>query len=352
MQVIRWVAAYLLILELVLNLVLPDRTFFHQRMDYSTVEKNHAAIDLYLESIKHEIESQNLQNYIILLGDSVGYSGPGPSSQSISANLQRMDALKKGEEPLRVFNLAFPAMQAGDIYTMLLKLDRFGISTNRVIINVLYAGFVAREPGPPAVFWLQQDLQRLDPHAYRQIRDHLQVNGYEGKWSFYRFLHDEVWKRVALLKYKDLLIRELQQKRLETPAEDSIGDARPWYEKPELPDLLGQQQYQRDFNHHPFDMKASNPQILFLDLIIQHQKGKQTMIFLAGTNTELMQARVMHPGYQHNLDQIDRYFAGRTVTYVNLQDQIDPHLYTDHVHLTGEGYREVARLLWKHWSRS
>lgn len=356
MQVFRWFVVYLLFLELALAAIMPGRITLGQRMDYSVVEKNQKAIDIYLESIQHQIKQEHLDDYIIILGDSVAYSGPGPSSQSIGAHLQALYLAQQGAHAPQVFNLSFPAMQVGDIYTMLLKFDQYGISTDNVIINVLYAGFLPRHPGPPAVFWLKQDLRQLAPEAYQRVDDHLQANGYQVPRPFYGTLHDVIWQKVALFKYKDFLHREAKSQWVAwnqaEESNDAIGDDRPWYDKPELPELLQQEQYQRDFSDQKIDMSPANPQIFFLNKIIEHQQGKKTLIFLAGTNQELMKDRVSSPGYQTNLNRIDNFLSDQPVTYLNLQGVIPDQLFTDHVHLTGEGYRELARILGEKWMRS
>lgn len=356
MRAFRWAVVYLLLLELILALFMPGRISLGQRMDYPVVEKNSQAIDVYLQSVQQQIREQRLDNYIIILGDSVAYSGPGPSSQSIGAHLQELLSAQEGDNAPRIFNLSFPAMQAGDIYTMLLKLDQYGISTDQVIIDVLYAGFLPRHPDPPAVFWLKQDLQQLDPLSYQRVAENLQANGYNPPRFFYDNMRNAIWRNAALLKYKDFIRREAKMKWADLnhamEAGDAIGDARPWYNKPELPELLQQAQYQRDFGGQSIDTSMSNPQIYFLNKIIEHQQGKRTLVFLAGTNQELMKDRVFSAGYLANLQRIDAYLTSQPVTYINMQGMIDDQLFTDHVHLTGKGYQQVARLLWEKWNRS
>lgn len=357
MQVFRWVVVYLLVLELMLGIVMPGRIALGpgQRMSYPVVEKNSRSVDIYLESVQHQIEEQHLDDYIVILGDSVAYSGPGPSSQSIAAHLQRI-AGQQGTKAPQIFNLSFPAMQTGDIYTMLLKLDQYGISTDRVIINVLYAGFLPRDPGPPPVFWLKQDLKELDKVSYTYSANYLYANGYQEPRIFYGTLKNQIWQQAALLKYKDFIRLELQEQwsafKHDPLTDDSIGDARPWYEKPELPELLQQDQYQRDFSDQAINLDESNPQVYFLEKIEEYQRNKHTLVFLAGTNQDLMKAQVSRPGYKANLQAIDGYMSDQSFDYINLQGKIPDMLFTDHVHFTGEGYYEAARLLWQEWTRS
>ena len=117
-------------------------------MNYDMVKNRTTNIDAVLEQVKLIIEKEHLKDYIVILGDSVAYSSPGSSNSSLAYYLNEM-AKKEGKHFL-VLNLAMPAMQTGDIYTMLLKMKQHGISNDHVIINVTYAGFVKRAPSPPS----------------------------------------------------------------------------------------------------------------------------------------------------------------------------------------------------------
>ncbi len=237
-----------------------------------------------------------------------------------------------------------PAMQTGDIYTMLCKLDKHGISTDNVMINLIYAGFTERKPDPPIVFWLQQDLARLDPMAFNQIKSQLEANKTIPKVGPAQRLHRLITQRLAIYRYKDF-IKADWQKHVKTwagqPADDSLGDSRPWYQKTGLKELLAGPSYQNGFAIQPFDMSGANPQIYFLEKIIAHQQDKNTLFFLAPVNPELV-AQFKQPGYQDNLLRVERYFAQKKLPYMDFNGQVDPALFSDHVHLIGAGYAQLA----------
>lgn len=341
-----------LIYMLIVQTVLPGWAkldlVYQYRIKYDFILNETANLDVVLEKIAAEIKREKLQDYIIILGDSVAYSGPGPSSQSLAYYMQDM-ARKKGVPGLRVYNLAAPAMQAGDIYTMLLKLERLGISNDHLIINLIYAGFVQRQPDPPAVFWLQKDLEKLDPKAYRAVLPQLQANGHKKDESLTERVHSYLVSHLNIYRYRYFLRQDLTRhyylaRRIPLPS-DALGDARLWTEKPDLDKLLEQQEYKKGFSAEAFDMSEKNPQIFFLNKIITRQKNKQTLVFLAGINDVLLKQQVRQPGYIKNLELIDRYFTGKDVSYMNLQGKIDASLFSDHVHLTADGYRELSGIL-------
>lgn len=213
---------------------------------------------------------------------------------------------------------------------------------------VTYAGFVAREPGPPIVYWLRRDLERLEPETYGRIREHLESNiddqGNVGQVE--SFLRRWVCPKIPLTRYKDYLQSYFWKHVLGLVRPGEKGDTRPWSEKPYLKELLSQPVYQNEFSDRPFVMDDSNLNVFFLNKIIEAQKGSHTLMFLSPANTKLMGDKTGKPGYQENVRRIDGYFQARPVHYINLQEKIDQAMFTDHVHLTAEGYEHLAEILW------
>lgn len=318
---------------------------YNHRMEYPMVKNNTANIDVILDQIHRRIEHDNVRDYIILLGDSVAYSGPGSSQQSIGPYLEQY--YQEQGEVITVFNLAMPAMQVGDIYTMLLKLDQHNISTDRLIFNVIYAGFAERQPDPPIVFWLQDDLSRLDHTAFENIKPALEANQWTTEKNFPEKVNHLVTNNLTLFSYKDFIKADVIH-RIDAfhgiKRDDSLGDNRPWYEKEGLKEALNTPAYQKGFSINAFDMSKTNPQICFLDKIARHQEGKKALVFLGPVNPELME-QVNLPEYQDNLQQIQHYFSNDDWQYIDFHGQIDENLFTDHVHLIAEGYQVLAREL-------
>lgn len=345
MKTYKYVLLYLLISELVLSCfgvyIIPVNAVYKDRMNYELVKNNTNHIDFLLDKIALQIQRQNLHDYIIILGDSVAYSGPGPAEQSLGVELAR-DFQKDGRKTA-VFNLAMPAMQTGDLYTMLLKLDEHGISTDHVIINVIYAGFAERKPDPAIIFWLQRDLARLDRESYRQIVPNLKANGVYPQPAPAKDLNRLITRNLALFRYKDMIQFALLPQVLDQPGAVP-PDPRPWYEKPGLKKVMQAAAYQHGFSAKPFNMSRSNLQLYFLDKIIEHQQGKQTLVFMAAVNPALF-PQVTQPGYQENLQHIKAYFADKPVLYIDFHGQIKPQWFSDHVHLTSRGYAVMARRL-------
>jgi hypothetical protein len=353
MKAFKYVLGYLLLIQLMLPSVVPLDLIFKDRMDYNLVKDNLESIDVILERISQQIQAENLQDYIIILGDSIAFSGPGNASQSLGPRIEELAAQADPEHPVRIYNLSMPAMQTGDIYTMLLKLDRHHISTQNLIVNVDYKGFVKRQPGPAIVFWLQDDLKFLDPASYEHMLQNWPGPS-RAPTAVQARVHQLLWDHVQMFRYSGFIkkgfINGGRAMLGAPPADDALGDARPWFEKEGLVQVLQQPEYQQEFSDQPFDMSPANPEIYFWQKIIAHQQDKQTLIFLAAANQQLMADKVRNPGYIANLQQIDRYFQAQPVHYINVYGKINADLFSDHLHLTADGYNRLARLLWDNFN--
>lgn len=348
MGAIRYALLYLLSLNLALPALVPAAWVYQGRMEYELAKDNPAYIDTVIDEIETRIRRERVDDFVILLGDSVTYSGPGGPEQSLAPAIEAVG--RAGGRPLSVFNLAMPAMQAGDIYVVLLKLRERGIPLRRVAINLIYGGFVAREPDPPAVFWLARELRRLDPEAYHRVREHLAANRRDvpppGPVDWFR---ENVTERIALIRYRDVIRRHLLD-ALPLGGRREVYDTRRWDEKPGLKQLLQAAEYRRLFDPAPFSMDESNPQVYFVDRIIRAVPDARLLFWIGPVNQELMADEVGHPGYRANLARVDQWFAGRPVRYVNLERELPAALFADHLHLTPEGYRSLASRLYRELS--
>lgn len=332
--------------------LMPLGLVYQDRVEFEILKDNPADIDCVLDLIKRYIEREGLSEYFIILGDSVAYSGPGGPEQAVSRYMNDM-ARERGLPP--VFNLAVPAAQAGDFYALLLKLEEKGISTNNVIVNLIYGGFVKRDPRPPVVYWFYRDLKRLDPDAYEAVRDHLDRARAAGvvenpggiKERIQEFLQYEVFPVIPVLKYRDF-IRDAIFRMVGVPR--TTGDSRPWYEKPYLRGLLKQAEYQRLFSPEPVVLDDSNPNVFFLKKIAEHQRGKNLFIFMSPVNSELMREEVSRQGYKQNLKDINAFMEqlarDYSFHYRDLSDAIPQELFADHLHLVSGGYQKLAAILW------
>ncbi|MTI46712.1 hypothetical protein [Sporosalibacterium faouarense] len=347
-KVLIYFFIYAVLLQFGLKYLIPGDIIYSYRLKYDLVKDRPTNIEAVLENIKDTIKREKLDNYVIILGDSVGYSNPGPSDASLAYYFDKRAV--EEDKKFRTFNLSMPAMQTGDIYTVLLKLKEYEISTDHVIINLIYSGFVERDPTPPIVYWLQDQLKELDKEAFMVARPYY---NYDKKWYDIDFknLKNEVvefgYENISIFKYKDYVQLYLKNIYAKLRSKDVVTTVQPWTEKSFLVDLLQEPMYQKQFSDKPFVMDDSNPNIYFLDKIIEKQKGKDTLIFMAGINEELLKNNVESQDFQENLKRVNRYFEKKEVNYIDYNGKIDTTWFSDHVHLTPNGYKHLADSLWK-----
>jgi hypothetical protein len=318
-------------------------------MDYNLIKDNPVDIDVILQQLHRQIVKENIRDYIVILGDSVAYSGPGAANQSIGYYMQQMS----GHKQHAIFNLAMPAMQTGDIYTMLLKMDQYHISSDKVIINLVYSGFARRESGPAIVFWLKNSLQQLDPASFEKMLPFM--FGFQPVTAPTDKLKQYITENAALYRYRDFIKKGFKNAynigSPAYPANEPLGDNRPWYEKEGLSTLLHTPEYEKGFAPEAFNMSLDNPQIFFLEKIIDHQKNKKTLFFMAPVNDKLFADQVHAKGYVANRARVKAYFGDKPVLYIDLQGLIDNKLFTDHVHLTAAGYQQMAQTIWNQYQK-
>lgn len=332
---------------------------YRNRMDYKLMldNSNMHDVDAVLEQIRRDIDRHGRDDYIILLGDSILYGSPGSSSQAIHVFLQQKD----GAPP--VYNLAFPAMQIGDLYTMRLKLAAYEISDKRLLLNIRYASFIPREPGPYAVFWLADELRKLDREAYEHVLPQLTAAGYKTPQnpyeSFTHLLYEDWLPQLSLVRYKDYFRKRLYEQWLvygrgQPIPDDALDDSRTWRVKKEWQESIGidynaglrDPQLVASFSAKPFDLSLDNIDVYFLHKLLSDRAGQETWVVLSDTNHELMADAVREPGYADNLRAIDRMMSGFPVHYVNLEGVMAGELFTDHTHLTPQGNAVLADMLW------
>ncbi|TCO73151.1 hypothetical protein [Marinisporobacter balticus] len=347
-KVMIYFVIYALFLQLGLAYMIPTKAVYNERLSYDAVKDRPTNIEAVFEQVKKIIDEEKLKDYVVILGDSVGYSNPGPAESSFAYFLN--GKAQKQSKHFRVFNLSMPAMQTGDIYTVLLKMKEYGISSDHVIINIVYAGFVRRNPDPPSVFWLKDQLKEIDEKTYNHVEKQLLGNKkVEENFIKKKFgkAKEYMYENVAIFKYKDYIqayaIERFNKVRGKLLCREDI---KPWFQKSFLKDLLKQPMYQRDFSDESFIMDETNLQIYFLDKIIALQKDKDTLVFLAAMNDELLEKNVSKPGFQENMNRIDLYFKDKPVEYINFNKKVDYNLFSDHVHLTPKGYQILSEKLW------
>ncbi len=322
-------------------------TVYNYRINYNMFLKNQNTMEVVIDEMAKKIKKENLSDYIILIGNSVSWGTNETSQHSLGYFLN--DSAGGTKEKQAVFNLSAPSMQPGDIYTLLLMLDKKGISTSNLIIGLSYSAFNERSNGPRAVFWLGDQLKKLDPAAFSDVREQLVQSGYkdlEGRDYIEKTAIHKLMSLLPIYRYKDPVYFYWKQQKAGT---DLLGNPKPWNEKKINQTWIKSYEYLNFFNPAPFDMTEANWGVYFMNRIFQHQENKKTLVFIAGANSELSKNEINVQGYQDNWETLRDYFAQLGGIYVPLKGIISADKFTDHTHLTKEGNQELAQILWRAW---
>jgi hypothetical protein len=338
-RTVIYVLLYLLILQFSLDFLVPTDWVYHYRVEYDMAKPSiPKTLDLAMERIAAEIRKEPSQEYIILLGDSVTYSGPGGAEQSIGYYLQ--DWMREHGQPVKVYNLAQPAMLGADTYATLLMLKEHGIPLHRVVLNQLYSDFYKHPADVPLFSWMGEDLHRLDPQAWQIAHGPATA---PVTWQVQ--LRQALLSHVALWRYRNVLRFRLNHV-VPVLASAEVKDTRPWTAKRAwLSQLMEEPMYQRFVDPRPLDTTPANPQVQLVQKMLLELSDARVLVWFSPLNQELMAPWVGKPEYRANVQRLDAYFRGLSVDYFNLESAMPSDLFTDHVHLTPDGYRNLAAML-------
>lgn len=341
MRTAGYVALYMLLVHLGLSALVPGWVY-HHRIDYELVKNNMAAgIEATIRHIATDIRTHKPDDYVIILGDSVAYAGPGAPTESLGYYLEEWG--KENQHPFRVYNLGIPGGRSGDLYTALLMLQAHKVPLKRVVVNLVYAEFAPRTPDEPTAFWLTRKLRQLDRETWTALREE-QTWKYQEQSTREKVIEETVFGGFAVSKYRSIIRTQLSR-ALGRASTQEVKDMRPWYEKENLPQLIQDPVYQRFYDPTPFTMTAANRQILVFQRLIGRLQDTEALFFFSPVNQDLLAEHVAHPVYQENMQHVDAWFAEQPVDYANWERAIPSALFADHVHLLPEGYRQLASLI-------
>jgi|GEM_PF-1121656 len=325
------------------------------RVPYEIIRDDLRNLDLAIGAVSRYVRRNDIDDYLVILGDSVGYSGPGGPEQAVSRYLADLSRPEGG--PV-VFNFSIPGAQIGDIYVLLLKLHEHGLRPAHLVINTLYSGFMPRTPDPPPVFWLRDELTRLDPDASAVTPPASPPEQKDGTAA------DRLEERLVaaarrwlpVLAYRDFIREAALDAAGIAESEGRAPEA--WYEKPWLDHYLRQPQYQRVYDLRPVVLDQSNPNVYFLERIVAAKAPHTQLLFFATpTNQSLLADIQADHRMAANRGRIDGYMRDLAsgdprVDYVDWTTAVPDDLFVDHLHLLPDGYRLLAELIWQRLAKA
>lgn len=335
-----FLAVFYLLTQLSLVFLLPKSAVYNKRLNYEVFKDNVHTIEPTVKAIKDIINKQNLKEYIIFVGDSVGYGTPCPPDKTMSSYMNVLAV--KENSGLRVFNLGIPSSMFGDFYAVLLLLDKYGISTDNLILNFSYWEINAKTPA----YWLKHYLKDLDRESYKAMVSRGHIKEESPLTAAKAELHHGLNSYFAAIGYSGFISNKIRLNAnvlLNQPKSEIMV----WNKKPKLPRTLNLPENRWYYSDKTFNLSESSPQIYFLNKIAEHQKEKNTLYFMNAMNDRLLNGATERPGFQDNLSRISQCFMDRGLNYIDYNKKVNYEYFSDHVHLLPEGYEFMAQDLWK-----
>lgn len=335
-KIVLFVFVFILSTQLIFSYFFPDRYVYDQRVNYEVFKDNIYSYEATLRSLKEIISQQKLDEYYIFIGDSVGYGTPCPPDKTIASYMNTLS--KSQNKPIKVFNLALPSTMFGDFYVMLLLFDKYGISTDHLILNFSYWEINNRNPA----YWFKEYLKAYDRENYDKMVERGAIKD-ESVWvnaraGINRFLNNNI-NIIGYSGFTSNKIKMLTNKYLKEPqAALSV-----WSSKPYVVETIKKPENKWYYSDNPFDFTENSIQLFFLNKIFERQKNKDTIYILNAMNNQLLPEDTSKQGYQDNIKAIEKYFGDRKQNFVNYNGKVDYKLFSDHVHLLPEGYKFIAQ---------
>lgn len=330
---------FLISTEIIFAYAFPTRYVYNQRINYDVFKDNVYSIELAVKSIKKTVIRENIKNYYICIGDSVGYGTPCPPDKTISSYLNVIS--KKEGKDIRFFNLALPSSMFGDFYTVLLLLQKYGVSTDNVILNFSYWEINAKTP----TYWFNHYLEELDSNSYKKMVE----SGAIKKDSLWKNIKAEIYhfanRNIGIIGNSGFVTNKIK-----STTNNLLKESKPalsvWSSKADLKNAMKKSENKWYFSDKKFNLTETGIQIYFIDKIIELQKDKNILFVLNATNNELLKDETLKQGYKDNINAIEKLFNDKNAKFLNYNNKVDYKLFSDHVHLLPDGYSFIAQDLW------
>lgn len=279
---------------------------------------------------------------IIVLGDSVMYgAGVGPG-QTVAAYLQEeLDRLLAGKK-VRVWNLAIPGSEPGDMYFVLRRVEHLRPDAVVMDFNMLFYG-PASVKDPVAFNWLYldeglpRDALNVLEKVYRRSPDERAGDFLASRWSLYR--------------YRDLLNAILFDKHPRDKFVEDVNRHMRNFGLNEPVTLPPEQQKQQKLSQLAFMYQSepidehTNAAYGFTRASLERLEalGVPSVVVMTAQNEEFLGDLVQNSVFRANTDKVCRLIREHDVTFVNLYGSVPGELFMDHVHLNPGGNAMMAR---------
>lgn len=340
-RTILFIILFYVISQLFFSFVFPTSYVYNDRLNYDVFKDNVYTIEPAVKAIKATIDREKLQNYIILIGDSVCYGTPCPPDKTMSSYMN--DIARREKSNIRVFNVGIPSTMFGDFYTVIKLLNSYDISTQNLILNFSCWEINAKTP----TYWFRHYLKELDGESYKKMLE----MGYIKEKSTWQNIKSQIYhianKNVAMIGYSGFVTNKIKTEA-NTLLGQPVTELKVWSQKRQkLDKALNLPENRWYYTDKKYNLEENSPQIYFLNKIAEVQKGKNTLYFLNAMNEGLLPEATAKEGFQNNMAAIRKTFSNRGLNFIDYNKKVDNKYFSDHVHLLPEGYKFMAEDLWR-----
>ena len=229
----------------------------------------------------------------------------------------------------------------GDFYTVLLLLQKYGVSTDNVILNFSYWEINAKTP----TYWFNHYLEELDSNSYKKMVE----SGAIKEDSLWKNIKAEIYhfanRNIGIIGNSGFVTNKIK-----STTNNLLKESKPalsvWSSKADLKNAMKKSENKWYFSDKKFNLTETGIQIYFIDKIIELQKDKNILFVLNATNNELLKDETLKQGYKDNINAIEKLFNDKNAKFLNYNNKVDYKLFSDHVHLLPDGYSFIAQDLW------
>lgn len=286
--------------------------------------------------------SGDYDHNIIVIGDSVMYGAGVGAGQTVAAYLQEeMDKLLP-DRSVRVWNLAIPGSEPGDMYFVLRRVDHLQPDAVVVDFNMLFFGPASVED-PVAFNWLYLDdglppdaLQTLEavyPREFEQrVGDFLVA-----RWNLYRYR--DLFNAILFNKHpRDKFVEDTNRRMRELGLNEPVPLPPEQQKKQKLDQLAfmyRSQAIDEESNAAYGFARATLQRLEMLDM--------PALTVMTAQNEEFLGDMVDNPVFRANVEKVCGLIESHDVAFINFYGRVPGALFADHVHLNPEGNAMMAR---------
>lgn len=317
-------------------------------------EQIHRDFPLVLDYIRRNRSHYDIN--VFFLGDSVAYGAKTAEEDSIPACLERELQDRFPGKKVRVWNLAIPGSEPGDLYCVLRRVE--GLNPDLIVadFNMIFYGKASVED-PVAFDWLYldeglpEDAARTVDRIYHRRGKERVAEFFARHWKLYR--KRDVLNAILFGGHPRKKLDELVQKYLlgnspADPGSEKMGAGAGTGKQFEDAEARRKQRESVAFMYNPSPVDpATNRAYLFTKEILSCLKGGEvrSLVFMTDQNPEILGELITNRGFRHNVHVVDGLLRRSGVPYISFYGRIPSWMFADHVHLTPEGNRFVARRL-------